>query len=298
MSRKESNATATVDTKEITTPVDGATSEVNTDPTDVNSSENSPPAMPSKPVSHVVISSDGGAGKSTTARMLCARYDSKGIIYQLIDADSKKDVCNSYAPELYKKWAAAESNLDAGNDDNDDDFLKTQIQLYDTKATVGGEGFGDRLIMLACASNTIVNLPGNSLQALCSWIDSNFLSDRKLPFDLVFWWVSNGSPGDQEAFAKFVTQYPKLTHCIVFNEYHVNNWDKFKPIKRVADLIEKEAVKTVRLLPQRNRDNVQIIEGGKTFQQLMDSMHPFMGETLSQWLNKNWTNLEETGLLI
>jgi hypothetical protein len=295
MSRRNSEVTATVDAAEVPLAIDATETvetEANTD------SPESSTALKPKNVSHIVISSDGGAGKSTTARMLCARHEKKGIVYQLIDADPKMDVCNSYAPELHRRWTGADDYLDAGNDDNDDDFLKTQIQLYDTKATVGGEGFGDRLIMLACASNTIVNLPGNSLQALCSWIDSNFLSDRKLPFDLVFWWVSNGSPGDQEAFAKFVTQYPKLTHCIVFNEYHANNWARFKPTQPVADLIEKEAVKTVRLLPQRNRDNVQIIESGKTFQQLMDSMHPFMGETLSQWLDKNWTNLEATGLLI
>jgi hypothetical protein len=295
MSRRNSEVTATIDTSEAPITID------TTETVETEASIDSPEILISpkpKNVSHVVISSDGGAGKSTAARMLCARHEKKGIIYQLIDADPKMDVCNSYAPELYRRWTGADDYLDAGNDDDDDDFLKTQIQLYDTKVTVGGEGFGDRLLMLACTNNTIVNLPGNSLQALYSWIDSNYLSDRELPFDLVFWWVSNGSLGDQEAFAKFVAQYPKLKHCIVFNEYHANNWAKFKPIKPVADLIEKEAVKTVRLLPQRNRDNVQIIEGGKTFQQLVDSMHPFMGETLSQWLDKNWTNLEATGLLI
>ena len=290
MSRRNSEVIATVDTAET------SQTETSTDSIEANLPESPTPPESKKIISNVVISSDGGAGKSTTARMLCARHEKKGVVYKLIDADPKMDVCNSYAPELYRRWSNAEDYLDVGNDDSD--LMKTQIQLYDTKVTVGGEDFGDRLLSLCCVNNTITNLPGNSLQALYSWIDSNYLSDRELPFDLVFWWVSNGSQADQEAFAKFASQHPKFKHCIVFNEYHANDWAKFKPISTVTDLIEKNMAREMRLLPQRNRDNVRIIESGKTFQQLVDSMHPFMGETLSLWMNKNWTNLEETGLLI
>jgi hypothetical protein len=289
MPRKEP---LTVDTPETVVATDGTQASE----AEVNSPEIPTPANSKKPLSHVLASSDGGTGKSTTSRMLCARYQKQAIAYKLIDTDPKMDVCNSYAPELYRRWAGKVDYLDAGNDDND--LLKTQIQLYDTKVTVGGESFGDRLLMLAIESNTIINLPGNSLQALRSWIDSNFLSSRELPFDLVFWWVSSGRQGDQEAFAKFVGQYPQFKYAIVFNEYHANDWARFQPIKSVTDLIEKGAAKTVRLLPQRNRDNVQIIESGKTFQELISSMHPFMGETLNNWLDMNLKNLEETGLLI
>jgi hypothetical protein len=270
--------------------------------TEVNNSmsaespENPQSANLSKPVSHVLVSSDGGAGKSTAARVLCACYDTKGIAYKLVDADPKLDVCNSYAPELYRKWSGSEDSLDAGNEDND--FLRTQIQLYDTKVTVGGEDLGDRLLMLVCANNTIINLPGNSLQALYSWLDTNYLATRELPFELVFWWVSSGRQADQSTFVEFVNRYPKFKHCILFNEYHVNNWAKFQAIPSVADSIERGVAKSARLLPQRNRSNVEVIEGGKSYKQLVESMHPFMGETLSQWLAQNWKNLEETGLLI
>ncbi len=260
------------------------------------SPENLQSANLSKPVSHLLMSSDGGAGKSTAARVLCACYDNKGIVYKLVDADPKLDVCNSYARELYRKWSGSEDSLDGGNEDND--FLRTQIQLYDTKVTVGGEHLGDRLLMLICSNNTIINLPGNSIQALSSWIDTNYLSTRELPFELVFWWVSSGRQGDQSSFSEFVNLYPKFKHCIVFNEYHTNDWAKFKPIPSVADLIERGVAKTARLLPQRNRSNVEVIEGGKSFKELMESMHPFMGETLSQWLAQNWKNLEATGVLI
>jgi hypothetical protein len=289
MPRKEP---LTIDTPETVVAIDGTQASE----AEVNSPEIPTSANFKKPISHVLASSDGGTGKSTTARMLCARYEKQAIAYKLVDTDPKMDVCNSYAPELYRRWTGTVDYLDAGNDG--DDCLKTQIQLYDTKVTVGGESLGDRLLMLACASNTIINLPGNSLQALHSWIDNNFLSSRKLPFDLVFWWVSSGRQGDQEAFAKFAGQYPEFKHCIVFNEYHANEWARFQPIKPVTDLINKGTAKTVRLLPQRNRDNVQIIESGKTFQELISSMHPFMGETLNNWLDMNLKNLEETGLLI
>jgi hypothetical protein len=257
---------------------------------------------------HISNANDGGVGKSTLARLLVEYYrHHHSSNYVLVDADPKMDVAVAYAPDLYAKWEQK-----SGVSTNFFELSAAAVQVAETEDLLAEQilvssdptysYLGDRLLQLACQKDVILVQPSNNLSGLMAWLDDNNINQRQdRQFQVVSWWLSHGTQRGQDAFVNFVNRYPNLNHVFVINQgitSAVPNWSRFQLQPRIGDLLGQQQVKLAQLTRFRSDPAIVArVEQGESFERVIKTLHPEIGNKVQYWLETNWSSLKATGYL-
>lgn len=246
------------------------------------------------PKLHLISGLLGGMGKSLFTRAMIHIYDSKGLSFIAMDADPQTYNVYKYYPRCTKKLEISTSNF------------KSTDQVFQTLET---------------GKTIIINLAASSGAAITSWFERddlfNLLSemgkdDLKLQYDVVNWFLSDGSELSIEQFLSVIKQFePRasmMTHVLVRNlgktdDCDAEGWQRLMslaPLKPVLDLSNVRSIEFPRFLKPEGFDSIEF-----TFAQAMTPEGAGEGKRLNRldrrrvikFLSDAEANISALGLL-
>lgn len=223
------------------------------------------------PKLHLISGLLGGMGKSLFSRVVIHICESKGLSFVAMDADPQTYNVYKYYPHCTEKLEISKS-----------DFKSTDrvFQTLETGKTI------------------IINLAASSGAAVTSWFERddlfNLLSemgkdDPKLKYEIVNWFLSDGSELSIEQFLNVVKQFEShahmMTHVLVRNlgktdGCDAEGWQRVMSGSKLKPVLELSHVRTIefpRFLKPEGFDSIEF-----TFAQAMTLSGAGEGKTLNR----------------
>jgi hypothetical protein len=285
------------------------------------------------PTVHITNGEIGGIGKSTFAKILAEFYRSHQQVFTIVDMDaSTPNVAQAYARDIVAAWAETRTTPPVGLVINDffgaksSSTVKTPTkkkavesvnsiaELLSEQIVLSAEPskayLGDRLLEIITTDpqiDTILSMPAQIDRGLRYWLDKNnidrHIGSGDLPFQIVNWWVSNGSEESMKLLADFIDSYPHIKHVMVANRGIVTavpNWRFFTPSARLTKHAQAGNLQgiSIELLALDPNLMAQAQREQLTYAEIMDlpKVSSFVRLRIKDWLAESFAVIRATGL--
>ena len=162
------------------------------------------------------------------------------IKHQLFDADrTSPDVGEIYAPSIYQNGAEGEYQAHSSSQGNRIYFSEESEDVF----------LADELIAKACEELVIVNLPAQVSVMVDAWLSRGILDLAKEEnVEIIFWFVSDGSPESINLLGEFLSTYKKTIKTILVVNEGLSK-QAMENIKKspIAQLVENQVHATIKM---------------------------------------------------
>jgi hypothetical protein len=268
-----------------------------------------------------MLSEKGGMGKTTVALTAAEQMTAANHPFFLIDADaSTPNVGLTYRKAMYEGFrngTTVTENLDlqtVSRKNSTATKKKEEVLTLQEQITFTGNAddyfLADQIFDIAKQQDVLIVMPSQVAAYLNRWIEQNdvvgMLADPDNTIDIVFFFITNGTPESLELFVESVeASQGKIPHVLVKNLGAPTNirWERggFDPDGRIQALLDKYGFQSI-FFPEMliaPEDKNKILSEYIPFSEAIDSNWiPFStNRRLKKWLREASLALWSTGLI-
>lgn len=270
----------------------------------------------------IVGGEKGGVGKTWFTWLLIELMQKEKKIPTIVDLDTTTpNVAKKYARNAYKEWAVIESNNGdifsheeisketksasaRGAKTALEKLLSQQVLLNDNPDNTEGR---DRLFeIVELSDNTVISLPSQSQKGLCYWLNETDRVTSEIEFQIVLFWVSDGSYESLSLLENFMYKYPDLQYCLVVNKGigTSSQWENYRLGAVNPDLnqmIAKKELKAIVIdkVVLSEELSIRLQKENLTFSEILadPDTNKRIAYRLKTWLERSFKTIETTGYL-
>jgi hypothetical protein len=268
-----------------------------------------------------MLSEKGGMGKTTVALTAAEQMTAANHPFFLIDADaSTPNVGLTYRKAMYEGFrngTTVTENLDlqtVSRKNSTTTKKKEEVLTLQEQITFTGNAddyfLADQIFDIAKQQDVLIVMPSQVAAYLNRWIEQNdvvgMLADPDNTIDIVFFFITNGTPESLELFVESVeASQGKIPHVLVKNLGAPTNirWERggFDPDGKIQALLDKYGFQSI-FFPEMliaPEDKNKILSEYIPFSEAIDSNWiPFStNRRLKKWLREASLALWSTGLI-
>jgi hypothetical protein len=268
-----------------------------------------------------MVSEKGGMGKTTVGLVAAEQMTAAKHPFFLIDADaSTPNVGLTYRSAMYEGFrngTTMAENIDpptVSQKGSTTTKKKKEVVTLQEQITFTGNAddyfLADQIFDIAKQQDVLIVMPSQVAAYLNRWIEQNdvlgMLGDADNTIDIVFFFITNGTPESLELFVESVeASQGKIPHVLVKNLGAPTNirWERggFDPDGKIQALLDKHGFQSI-FFPEMliaPEDKNKILSEYIPFSEALDSdWIPFAtNRRLKKWLKEASLALWSTGLI-